>query len=257
MNMVEAGQSHALGGFRYWVVVYFQKTPAGSIANRLKGVNFAKSQTVELINPLVQAYAEKFSSEEDGLLREIADYTTHHHADPQMLSGHLQGKLLEMVSHMIRPKRILEIGTFTGYSALCLAKGLQPDGILHTIELRENDAALSQGYFNRSAYKDRIILHNGVAREIIPTLKETWDLVFIDADKVSYVEYLELVLPDLRQNGFILADNIFFHGEVLADPAKGKNAKAIQAFNEAVMKRTDIDKMIITLRDGLYLLRKL
>lgn len=218
---------------------------------------FAKTSFVELINPLVESYAEKFSSPEDELLKEIADYTTHHHADPHMLSGHLQGKLLEMISYMIRPKRILEIGTFTGYSALCLAKGLQPDGILHTIELRANDAALSQGYFNRSLNKDKIILHNGPAKEIIPTLKETWDLVFIDADKGSYIEYLELVLPDLRQNGFILADNIFFHGEVLTEPVKGKSAKAIQAFNEAVMKRNDIDKMIITLRDGLYLLRKL
>lgn len=212
---------------------------------------------MELINPLVQSYAEQFTSPEDELLREIADYTTHHHSEPHMLSGHLQGKLLEMVSHMIRPARILEIGTFTGYSALCLAKGLQPGGILHTIELRENDAAIAQGYFDRSANRSRIKLHTGSAREVIPSLNETWDLVFIDADKVSYTEYLELVLPNLKQNGFILADNVFFHGEVLTGPAKGKSAKAIQAFNEAVMKRDDIDKMIITLRDGLYLIRKL
>ncbi|MCG2616406.1 O-methyltransferase [Terrimonas sp. NA20] len=212
---------------------------------------------MDLINPLVQSYAEKYSSPEDALLQEIAEYTTHQHSEPHMLSGHLQGKLLEMVSHMIKPRRILEIGTFTGYSALCLAKGLQQDGVLHTIELREKDAAIARAYFDRSVYQDQIILHNGTAKDIIPTLTETWDLVFIDADKVSYTEYLELVLPDLRQNGFILADNIFFHGEVLTEPVKGKSAKAIQAFNEAVMKRDDIDKMIITLRDGLYLLRKL
>jgi caffeoyl-CoA O-methyltransferase len=221
------------------------------------GLTLPKVNPVELINPLVESYAEKFSSPEDELLREIADYTTHHHTEPHMLSGHLQGKLLEMVSYMIRPRRILEIGTFTGYSALCLAKGLQEDGLLHTIELRENDAALSRAYFDRSVNKDKIIQHQGVAKEIIPTLKENWDLVFIDADKVSYIDYLELVLPDVRQNGFILADNIFFHGEVLTEPVKGKSAKAIQAFNEAVMARNDIDKMIITLRDGLYLLRKL
>ncbi|PZR27958.1 MAG: methyltransferase [Citrobacter freundii] len=212
---------------------------------------------MELINPLVQSYAEQFTSPEDALLKEIADYTTHHHSEPHMLSGHLQGKLLEMVSHMIRPSRILEIGTFTGYSALCLAKGLQPGGVLHTIELREEDAAIAQGYFDRSENRSKIILHTGSAREVIPSLKETWDLVFIDADKVSYTEYLELVLPDLKQNGFILADNVFFHGGVLTEPVKGKSAKAIQAFNEAVMKRDDIDKMIITLRDGLYLIRKL
>lgn len=212
---------------------------------------------MDLIHPDVQAYAEKFSSPEDGLLHEIAEYTTNHHADPQMLSGHLQGKFLEMASRMIRPRRILEIGTFTGYSALCLAKGLEPDGQLHTIELRENDAALAQSYFNRSALRDKIVLHTGSAKEVIPTLNETWDLVFIDADKVSYIEYFELVFPKLRQNGFILADNIFFHGEVLAQPVKGKNGKAIQAFNEMILERKDIDKMIVTLRDGLYLLRKL
>jgi caffeoyl-CoA O-methyltransferase len=212
---------------------------------------------VDLIHPDVQAYAEQFTSPEDELLHEIADYTTHHHTDPQMLSGHLQGKLLEMVSRMIRPRRILEIGTFTGYSGLCLAKGLEPDGQLHTIELREKDAETAQGYFNRSTLRDKIILHTGSAKEVIPTLNETWDLVFIDADKVSYIEYFELVLPKLRQNGFILADNIFFHGEVLTRPLKGKNAKAIQAFNEMIQERKDIDKMIITLRDGLYLLRKL
>ena len=212
---------------------------------------------MDLINPLVQSYAEQFSSPEDELLREIADFTTHHHPEPHMLSGHLQGKLLEMVSYMTRPMRILEIGTFTGYSALCLAKGLQPEGILHTIELREKDAAIAQGYFDRSPSRDKIRLHTGSAKEVIPSLNEIWDLVFIDADKVSYTEYLELVLPDLRQNGFILADNIFFHGEVLTGPVKGKSAKAIQAFNEAVMKRDDIDKMVITLRDGLYLIRKL
>ena len=211
---------------------------------------------MDLIHPDAQVYAERFSTPEDDLLREIADYTTQHHTEPHMLSGHLQGKLLEMVSYMIRPKRILEIGTFTGYSALCLAKGLAADGQLHTIELREKDAAIAQGYFNRSSLRDKIILHTGIAKEVIPTLNETWDLVFIDADKVSYTEYFELVFPGLRQNGFILADNIFFHGEVLEEPVKGKSAKAIQAFNEMIAGRNDIDKMIITLRDGLYLLRK-
>ena len=212
---------------------------------------------MDLIHPDIQAYAERFSSPEDELLREIAGFTWQHHTDPQMLSGHLQGKFLEMASRMIRPNRILEIGTFTGYSALCLAKGLEPGGKLHTIELREKDAAIAQAYFDRSALRDKIILHTGSAKEVIPALEETWDLVFIDADKVSYIEYFELVFPRLRQNGFILADNIFFHGEVLGQPLKGKNAKAIQAFNEMILARNDIDKMMITLRDGLYLLRKL
>jgi caffeoyl-CoA O-methyltransferase len=211
---------------------------------------------MDLINPEVQAYAEKYSSPEDELVREVGEYTLANHNESQMLSGHLQGKLLEMLSCMVRPLRILEIGTFTGYSALCLAKGLSPGGILHTIELREADAATARGYFSRSAYRDRILLHVGNALDIIPELKETWDLVFIDADKPGYIEYFNRVLPAVRENGFILADNIFFHGQVLEQEPKGKNPKAIQAFNEMLKDRTDIEKVILTIRDGLFLIRK-
>ena len=212
---------------------------------------------MDLIHTLVQRYSGDFSSPEDELLKEINEYTLQHHAEYEMLSGHLQGKLLEMISRMIRPQRILEIGTFTGYSALCLAKGLTVDGQLHTIELRENDATAAKDFFSRSSFAGQIILHTGNALDIIPFLNESWDLVFIDADKVSYIEYFKIVLPQVRQNGFILADNIFFHGEVFEERVKGKNAKAIQAFNEYIRNRNDIDKMIITLRDGLYLIRKL
>lgn len=212
---------------------------------------------MELINPLVEQYAEAFTTPEDELLREVNVFTAKNHSEYQMLSGHLQGKLLEMISQMLRPKRILEIGTFTGYSALCLAKGLAASGQLHTIELREKDAATAQGFFDRSSFRHQIILHTGNALTIVPGLRETWDLVFIDADKESYIEYFKLVLPNLRQNGFILADNIFFHGQVLADEVKGKNPLAIKRFNEFVRERNDIDKVVLTLRDGLYLLRKL
>ena len=157
---------------------------------------------------------------------------------------------------MIRPCRILEIGTFTGYSALCLAKGLTDDGILHTIELREADAKTAKGFFDRSIYKEKIVLHTGDAKEIVTVLDETFDLVFIDADKSGYIEYFNLVFPKVRKNGFIFADNIFFHGQALEAEPKGKNAKAIQAFNQYINERTDIEKMILTLRDGLYLIRK-
>lgn len=218
---------------------------------------FAKIFALDVIDPRVQAYAETYSSPENELLKEIADFTEKNHAEHHMLSGHLQGKLLEMISYMIRPRRILEIGTFTGYSALCLAKALTIDGQLHTIELRESDAAVARGFFSRSSYAQQIILHTGNALDIIPFLNETWDLVFIDADKISYIEYFKIVLPQLRQNGFILADNIFFHGEVIAGEVKGKSAKAIQEFNDFIRLRNDIEKMVITLRDGLYLLRKI
>lgn len=174
-----------------------------------------------------------------------------------MLSGHLQGKVLEMLSCMLRPRRILEIGTFTGYSALCLAKGLPEDGQLHTIELREADARLSRAYFDRSSFSKQIISHTGNALNIIAGLEEEWDFVFIDADKPSYIEYFNLVLPRLRKNGFILADNIFFHGQVLEKEIKGKSAKGIQAFNEFIKNRTDIEKVVLTIRDGLFLIRKL
>jgi len=212
---------------------------------------------LELIQPKVQAYAEEYSSAEDLLLKEIADFTYCNHHDPQMLSGHLQGKVLEMISFMIQPRRVLEIGTFTGYSALCLAKGLSDGGQLHTIELREADVQLARSFFNRSVYADKIISHAGRAQEIIPKLNEIWDLVFIDADKPAYAGYFNLVLPQVRKNGFILADNIFFHGGVLEEKVRGKNAKGIESFNKFIKERTDIEKVILTIRDGLYLIRKL
>jgi len=212
---------------------------------------------LELIHPSAEQYAEEYSSPEDILIKEVNDFTMNHHAEPQMLSGHLQGKVLEMLSCMLRPRRILEIGTFTGYSALCLAKGLTEDGELHTIELREADSALSRAYFDRSFFSKQIISHTGNALGIIARLEEKWDLVFIDADKPAYIEYFNLVLPRLRKNGFILADNIFFHGQVLEKEIKGKSAKGIQAFNEFIKNRTDIEKVVLTIRDGLFLIRKL
>lgn len=212
---------------------------------------------MELINPVVQEYAENFSSDSDGLLKEIDSYARQQKLDYQMLSGLLQGKVLEMISYMIKPKRILEIGTFVGYSALCLAKGLSEDGQLHTIEGVEKFAEKAQEFFKQSIYRDKIISHTGNALTIIPTLNEKWDLVFIDAHKPEYIGYFNLVFPGLRKNGFILADNIFFHGEALNDKATGKNAIGIRAFNDYVRQNENIDKVILTIRDGLYLIRKI
>ncbi len=205
---------------------------------------------------LLNQFADAYSTAEDALLAEVNDFTQKHHAEPHMLSGHVQGQLLKMISRMIQPERVLEIGTFTGYSALCLAAGLQPNGILHTIEFREPTAAIANDFFQKSAYRDHIQLHIGNALEIIPQLDENWDLVFIDADKPGYINYFELVLPRVKKNGFILADNIFFHGEALKENAKGKSAKAIKEFNQFINQRTDIEKVVLTIRDGLYLIRK-
>jgi len=212
---------------------------------------------MELINHLAEEYAGYFSSPEDGLIRKVSDYTMQAHPHAHMLSGHVQGNFLTILSTLLQPQRILEIGTFTGYSALCLAKGLQTSGVLHTIELREDDGATAQNYFRRSIYKQQIILHIGNALEIIGQLEEQWDLVFIDADKLNYINYFNLIFPSVKPNGFILADNVLFHGEVLEAEIKGKNAKAIQSFNDFILKRTDVEKLMLPVRDGLYLLRKL
>lgn len=210
----------------------------------------------DIVNELATRYASQWSESTDDLLQEIEDFTLHHHEHSNMLSGPLQGKLLEMISKIVNPKKILEIGTFTGYSALCLAKGLSVDGTLHTIELRAEDAQLSRNYFSRSAHKDNIILHEGNALEMIPALDATWDLIFIDADKVNYINYYELTLPKLKKGGVLLADNVLFHGEVLSEPIKGKNAKAIQAFNEHVAKDDRVQQVILTVRDGIMMVIK-
>ncbi|HEU0065540.1 MAG TPA: O-methyltransferase [Flavisolibacter sp.] len=212
---------------------------------------------IELTPSIVENYISKYTSEEDELLKEVNAYTVKNHPRAHMISGHIQGKLLEMISYMIKPERILEIGTFTGYSALCLAKGLTDNGFLHTIELREDDAATAKGFFSRSFFVKKIILHIGDALKIIGETDESWDLVFIDADKENYINYFNLVLPKLKPNGFILADNVLFHGQVLEKEIKGKSALAIQAFNDYNENRKDVEKLIIPVRDGLMLLRKL
>ena len=211
---------------------------------------------MQIIDPQAEAYASQFTSAEEALLQEIAASTQAVHPHAHMLSGHVQGKFLEMISSLMQPRRILEIGTFTGYSALCLAKGLLNDGKLHTIELREQDATLARANFSRSNAAGKIILHEGNALDIIPQLRETWDLVFIDADKVNYINYYQLVFPMVRSGGVILADNVLFHGQVLEEPVTGKNAKAIQAFNEYIQQDGSVDKVLLTIRDGLLMIRK-
>ena len=211
----------------------------------------------EIINDTANKYATSFSEPTDSLLQEIEQFTLNNHAHANMLSGPLQGKVLEMLSKLIRPKHILEIGTFTGYSALCLAKGLQPGGALHTIELREEDATIAQNYFAKSLHKDQIILHRGNALEVIPTLDYTWDLVFIDADKPNYQLYYDLVFDKVSLGGFILADNVLYDGEVvLPAEEQSKNARAIHLFNEKVREDKRVEHVLLPLRDGIMIVRK-
>ena len=210
-----------------------------------------------MIRSIAEQYAKTSTSLLDDLLQEIELFTLQNHPHPHMLSGHVQGKVLEMISSTIKPLRILEIGTFTGFSALCLAKGLQDKGFLHTIELREQDAAIAKGFFEKSSIAEKIKLHIGDAKKIIPELNEEWDLVFIDADKTGYIDYYELTLPQLKKGGFILADNVLFHGDVLKDNIKGKNAIAIDAFNKHVAADGRTTQVLLTIRDGLLLIKKI
>ena len=211
---------------------------------------------MDVIPSEVHAYALLNTSQDDALLLEIQEHTELYHPEQHMLSGPLQGQFLNMVSRMIKPKRVLEIGTFVGYSALCLAKGLDENGVLHTIEKREDDAKTAQSVFDRSEYKKNICLHVGSAMDILKDLQEDWDLVFVDADKTSYKAYYELLIERVKPGTWFLFDNVFFHGEVLKNPVSGKNAKAIVEFNEMIKIDSRVEKVMLTVRDGLTLLYK-
>ena len=211
---------------------------------------------MELINALVEKYVDQFSSIDDKELYSIYQNTLKQHPKNHMQSSWVQGNFLSFISSLMKPKYILEIGTFTGFSALCLAKGLAKDGELYTIELREEDAKKAQENFSISTHQNQILLQLGNALEIIPKLNKTWDLVFIDADKTSYIDYYNLVLPKLNSNGLIIADNVLFHGEVLQEKIKGKNAKAIHRFNEYVANDESTEQIILSIRDGLMLIKK-
>lgn len=211
---------------------------------------------VDLLPQEITDYSDRYTGNDDPLMAKLLAETLENHPHAHMISGKVQGRFLEMISRMLEPRRILEVGTFTGYSALALSKGLAPDGQLHTLELRDEDADTAQRFFNISEAADRIILHRGQALEIIPTLTETWDLVFIDADKPGYAAYYEQILPNVRSGGIILADNVLFHGQVLETPVKGKNAVAIHAFNELVANDPRVETVLLTVRDGILMIRK-
>ncbi len=211
---------------------------------------------MEVVSKQVEDYAERFTTPTEDLLQQIAEFNYSHHAHSNMLSGPVQGMFLEIISRMQRPRRILEVGTFLGYSTLCLAKGLTEDGVLHTIDINERDAIRAKEYFIKSSLQEKIILHLGNALELIPALNEEWDLVFIDADKANYIKYYELTLPRLKKGGVMLADNVLFHGEVLGQSIKGKNPKAIHAFNEHVAADPRVRQVMVTIRDGLTFIMK-
>ncbi len=211
---------------------------------------------MELIHALAEKYADQITVQDDVLLQSIIEQTLKEHPQAHMLSGKVQGAFLSFISSIIQPSRILEIGTFTGYSALCLAKGLTTNGQLHTIELREVDANTAKENFSKSQYAQQLNLHIGNALDIIPQLDSQWDLVFIDADKTAYIDYYELILPKLSNRGIIIADNVLFHGQVLEETIKGKNAKAIDTFNNHVKNDPRTEQVLLTVRDGLLMIKK-
>lgn len=212
---------------------------------------------MEMIHPLAERYSEKHTSPLDMLLQEIENSTKAKHPHAHMLSGKVQGRILQSLSQMIRPRYILEVGTFTGFSALCLAEGLQEDGELHTIELREADADIAIRFFEKSAHQKKIKIHQGDAINIIPTLNYEWDIVFLDADKTNYTVYYDLIVPKISKGGWLIADNVLFHGQVLEENIIGKNALAIDAFNRHVTLDQRTEQVMMTIRDGLLLVRKL
>jgi predicted O-methyltransferase YrrM len=193
---------------------------------------------------------------EDPVLEDLYRQTHIRFVNPNMASGHLQGKLLEFISFMIKPQRILEIGTFTGYSAICLAKGLAPEGKLITIEINDELSSFSHSYFVKAGLENKIEQITGDALEIIPRLEMNFDLVFIDADKRDYCEYFNIVKDKLSPEGIILADNVLWGGAVLDYESNDPQLKGIREFNDMISRDTDIEKTIIPVRDGLTVIRK-
>ncbi len=203
------------------------------------------------------AYAETHTSPESELLQRLSRNTRAQVMAPRMLSGHLQGRLLSMIAHMIRPRRILEIGTYTGYSALCLAEGLTDDGLLITLEQNEELEAFARSYWQQSPLNAKIDLRIGLAADLIPTLDETFDLVFIDADKRNNQLYYELIFDKLRPGGFILADNVLWSGKVVAPvKANDTDTQTVLAFNQLIQNDPRVDNVLLPIRDGIMLSRK-
>ncbi|RLD85940.1 MAG: methyltransferase [Bacteroidetes bacterium] len=209
------------------------------------------------LNQQIEEYILKHSVKENKLLAEINRQTHAKVLMPRMLSGHLQGRILSMISHLIKPKIILEIGTYTGYSALCLAEGLSPDGELHTIDINDELESFILKYFHQSAYKNQLFLHIGDALDVIPRLPNNIDLVFIDADKRFYLNYYQRVIDKMKPGGLILADNVLWGGKVI-NPIEDNDeyTKGILTFNDFVQKDKRVENVILPVRDGIMMLRK-
>lgn len=212
---------------------------------------------MEFIDGKIIDYALLHSETEDEVLAELQRETNLKIMSPRMLSGHLQGFWLTLLSKMIQPKLIVEIGTYTGYSAICLAKGLHEDGKLITIDVNEETESIARKYFEKSGFGNKIELITKDAKEVLPTINETIDLVFIDADKKNYSLYYDLVIDKVKSGGLIIADNVLWSGKIL-DLEKNKDidTQAIHAFNEKMKNDKRVEKLLLPIRDGLFIMRK-
>lgn len=213
---------------------------------------------MDFVNKDIQDYSAQHTSAANVLLEKIDRETNLNVLRPRMLSGHVQGRILSMIAHMVKPTSVLEIGTYTGYSALCLAEGLSSNGRLTTIDINEELEPLVTGFFEESQWASQINYLIGNALDIIPTLAHTFDIVFIDADKVNYLTYYQLVIEKMNQGGFIIADNILWSGKVISKPKPNdKDTIALIEFNQIVHEDERVENVLMAIRDGLMVLRVL
>lgn len=213
---------------------------------------------MDLLDLEIQRYVEEHTQGESPVLQQLNRETHAKILMPRMLSGHLQGRVLSMLSSMINPSCVLEIGTYTGYSAICLAEGLAPGGKVITIDINEELAPMVKRYFKEAGFSDRIDFRIGNALDIIPKLDREPDLVFIDADKRNYTHYFDLVIGKVRKGGYILADNVLWSGKVIQEPdGSDKDTEAIRSFNDKVHNDKRVENVLFPIRDGLMVMRKI
>lgn len=211
---------------------------------------------MEFISEQLDNYVVEHSQPEPDILQQLNRETWLKVLQPRMLSGHYQGRVLSMISKLVNPRTILEIGTYTGYSALCMMEGIQKKGVLHTIDHNEELFSLQRKYFDKSGFGKQIVQHTGNALEIIPNLIETFDLVFIDADKENYSNYFEMVLPKLKSGTVILSDNVLWSGKVLEKPKKDDiDTAALIAYNKLLNEHPKVESILLPIRDGLTITR--
>ena len=209
------------------------------------------------INKDILEYSEKYSQQEPEILQELNRETHLKILNPRMLSGFFQGRLLSIISKLIKPKKVLEIGTYTGYSAICISEGMNKNGIIHTIDKNEELNTIQKKYFKKSGLENNIIQYNGCALDIIPKIEEKFDLIFIDADKENYINYFNLVIDKLNTNGIILADNVLWSGKVINSEDHDLTTNVLREFNRMVNNDNRVETILLPIRDGISIIRKI